>query len=66
LLLCWYFIIVSSATEAYLKTKVQNPFYCSKAFGRAGTTDHRRTKLMLRYVSQHSSKPMLYAVAVTL
>jgi hypothetical protein len=34
LLLCWYFIIVSLATEAELKTKVQNIFYCSIALCR--------------------------------
>jgi len=44
LLLCWYFIIVSLATEADRKTKVQNKFYCSTAFGHAGTTANKQNK----------------------
>jgi len=49
-------------TEAYLKTKVQNIFYCSIAYGQAGTEDDSERQLMLRNVSQHCSKPMLLAV----
>ena len=62
LLLCRYSVFRQHGTEADWKTKVQNIFCCSPAFGQPKLLPISVQNLMLRFVCRHSSKPMLAAV----